>query len=50
MSGGIGPRSLKLGTRWRWLVSFTPHPLYPESVCKRWRREKSPFFCPCQEL
>jgi hypothetical protein len=23
-SGGIAPHSLDLGTRWRWVVSFTP--------------------------
>jgi len=28
-SGGIAPRILHLGTRWRWVVSFTPRPLYP---------------------
>jgi hypothetical protein len=28
-SGGIAPRILNLGTRWRWVVSFTPRPLYP---------------------
>jgi hypothetical protein len=28
-SGGIAPRILDLGTRWRWVVSFTPRPLYP---------------------
>jgi len=27
--GGINPRILNLGTRWRWVVSFTPRPLYP---------------------
>jgi len=27
--GGITPRILNLGTRWRWVVSFTPQPLYP---------------------
>jgi hypothetical protein len=29
-SGGIAPRILDLGTRWRWVVSFTPQPLYPQ--------------------
>jgi len=24
------PRTLKLGTRWRWVVSSTPRPLYPQ--------------------
>jgi hypothetical protein len=28
-SGGIAPRILDLGTRWKWVVSFTPRPLYP---------------------
>jgi len=28
-SGDIAPRILKLGTRWRWVVSFTLQPLYP---------------------
>jgi len=26
-SGGTDPRILNLGTRWRWVVSFTPRPL-----------------------
>jgi hypothetical protein len=29
LSRGIVPRILKLGARWRWVVSFTPRPLYP---------------------
>jgi hypothetical protein len=28
-SGGIAPRILDLGNRWRLVVSFTPRPLYP---------------------
>jgi hypothetical protein len=28
-SGSIAPCNLNLGTRWRWVVSFTPRPLYP---------------------
>jgi hypothetical protein len=28
-SGGIDPRTLDLGTRWRLVVSFMPLPLYP---------------------
>jgi len=28
-NGGIAPRVLDLGTRWRWVVSFTPRPLQP---------------------
>jgi len=27
-SGGIAPRT-DLSTRWRWVVSFTPRPIYP---------------------
>jgi hypothetical protein len=27
-SGGIAPRIFYLSTRWRWVVSFTPRPLY----------------------
>jgi hypothetical protein len=29
-SGGIAPRILDLGTRWRLVVSFTPRPIYPQ--------------------
>jgi hypothetical protein len=29
-SGGIAPRILNLGTRWRWVVSSTPRHLYPK--------------------
>jgi hypothetical protein len=28
-SGGVAPRILGIGTRWRWVVSCTPRPLYP---------------------
>jgi len=35
-SGGIAPLSLQLGTRGRWVVSFTPWSLYP--------RVKSPCY------
>jgi hypothetical protein len=34
-SGCIAPR-IDLGTRWRWVVSFTPRPLYPQG--------KSPWY------
>jgi hypothetical protein len=34
-SGGIAPLIFYLGSRWRWVVSFTPRPLYPQG--------KSPF-------
>jgi hypothetical protein len=29
-SGGIAPLILDLGTRWRWVVSFTPRPPCPQ--------------------
>jgi len=29
-SGGIAPPFLDLGIRWRWVVSFTPRPLYSQ--------------------
>jgi hypothetical protein len=29
-SGGVASRILDFGTRWRWVVSFTPRPLYPQ--------------------
>jgi hypothetical protein len=29
-NGGIAPHILHLGTRLRWVVSFTPQPLYPQ--------------------
>jgi hypothetical protein len=35
-SVGIAPRVLDLGTRWRWVVSFTPWPLYTQG--------KSPWY------
>jgi hypothetical protein len=35
-SGGIAPLILDLGSRWRWRVSFTPRPLYPQG--------KSPWY------
>jgi hypothetical protein len=55
-SGGIAPRIHDLGTRWRWVVSFTPRPLYtqgkspwypldrraPEPFWTQWWREKFP--------
>jgi hypothetical protein len=34
-SGGIAPH-IDLGTRWRWVVSYTPWPLYPQG--------KSPWY------
>jgi hypothetical protein len=35
-SGGIDHLILDLGTKWRWVVSFTPRPLYPQG--------KSPWY------
>jgi hypothetical protein len=35
-SGGIAPLILDLGTKWMWVVSFTPRPLY--------RQGKSPWY------
>jgi hypothetical protein len=35
-SGSIASRILDLGTRWRWVVSFTPRPLYHQG--------KSPWY------
>jgi hypothetical protein len=35
-SGGIAPRILVLGTRWKWAISFKPWPLYPQG--------KSPWY------
>jgi hypothetical protein len=29
-SGFIASRIIDLGIRWRWVVSFTPRPLYPQ--------------------
>jgi hypothetical protein len=41
-SGDIGPPFSTLGTRWRWVVSFTLRPLYP--------RGKGPMFSLCGRL
>jgi hypothetical protein len=35
-SGSIVPRVLDLSTRWKWMVNFTPRPLYPQG--------KSPWY------
>jgi hypothetical protein len=40
-SGGVAPHILNLGTRWRWVVSFTPRLLYPQ--------RKSPW-CPLDKF
>jgi hypothetical protein len=46
-SGGTAPRILNLGAKLRWVVSFTPQPLYsryplvgPKPVWMQWRRGK----------
>jgi hypothetical protein len=41
-SGGIAPCILDLGTRRKWVVSFTPRPLYPQG--------KSPWYPLDREL
>jgi hypothetical protein len=35
-SGYIDPHFLDLGTSWRWVVSFTPRPLYPRGKNPRY--------------
>jgi hypothetical protein len=35
-SGGIAPSILDLGTRWSWVVSFTPRPLYLQGKSPRY--------------
>jgi len=64
-SGGIAPPILNLGTRWRWMVRFTPRPLLhppPRDKSSRYplrgpqRRfghdgeGKKSYNCPFQEL
>jgi len=41
-SGGIGPPILDLGTRWRWVVSFMPRPLYPQYLLDRRTKQDKP--------
>jgi hypothetical protein len=41
-SGGIALRIFYLGTTWKWVVSFTHWPLYPQ--------EKSPWYPPDRRL
>jgi len=52
-SGGIAPCVLILGSRWRWVISFTPRPLYSRGKSPRyplgrmcWREQ---YPCPRQE-
>jgi hypothetical protein len=35
-NGGIAPRILNLGTRWKWVVSFNPRPLYRQGKERRY--------------
>jgi hypothetical protein len=35
-SGCIDPHFLDLGTNWRWVVNFTPRPLYPRGKSPRY--------------
>jgi len=35
-NGGVAPHFLDVGTRWRWVLSFTHQPLYT--------REKAPWY------
>jgi len=39
-SGGIAQRILDVGTRWRWVVSFTPRPLYHQWKNPRYRLDR----------
>jgi hypothetical protein len=41
-SGGIAPRILDLGARWRWVVRYTPRPRYPKG--------RSPWYPLCRRL
>jgi hypothetical protein len=40
-SGGIAPHILDLGTRWRWAVSYTPRPLYPQRKSRSYLLDRS---------
>jgi hypothetical protein len=39
-SGGIAPRILVLGTRWRRVISFTPRTLYPQEKSLRYALDR----------
>jgi hypothetical protein len=39
-NSGIVPLILDLGTRWRWVVSLTPRPLYPQGKSPRYPLER----------
>jgi hypothetical protein len=38
--GGIAPHILDLGTSWRWVVSFTPRPLYTQGKSPRYPQDR----------
>jgi hypothetical protein len=39
-SGCADPRFLDLGTRWRWVISFTPLPRYPRGKSPRYTLDR----------
>jgi hypothetical protein len=41
-SGGITPHILNLGTKWRWVVNFTPRLLYPQGKRPWYPLDRSP--------
>jgi hypothetical protein len=41
-SRGIAPRILDLGTRWRFVVSLTPRPLYSQGKSPRYPLDRRP--------
>jgi hypothetical protein len=40
VSGCIDPHFLDLGTSWRWVVNFTPRPLYPRGKSPRYSLDR----------
>jgi hypothetical protein len=40
-NGGIAPRILDLGSRWRWVISFTPRPLHSQGKSLRYPLHRS---------
>jgi len=41
-SGGIAPRIFDLGSRWWWVVSFTPRSFYCQGKSPSWEVEWAP--------
>jgi hypothetical protein len=39
-SGSIAPRILDLGTKWKWVVSFTPRPFYPQGKSPKYALDR----------